>query len=616
MRRRGRPAKIRVGAEGDAGWSEREDEGEAGRPALELAGGSPVLMRVGSNLGDERAELGLTTRQVATRAKVTVQHIRQIEKGDRLPQLLLAMRLAGAYERPVDALLDGVFWNPGEHLPQPPRGRPTLASAEAQPRPGSERLRGYFSILPLHEPVFERAATRVIVGDRRSMARRIGQNIREVRERRGVPQAGLGFEQAQVSRIERGLQEPFFDTLVEIARRLEVPPGLFMDGMDWGIRPLTGPGLQGHRGRLYEYHSKDGEVARLWRAGATTSGIAEELGLSGKAVGSIVGRLRREGRNLPLRGPGGRGREDVDQDDEVTAADFASEFLRRRDERSADVETVPADEVLRLVSAKVKEERTRRDYLQTQLAERVGLYATQISAQETRGSDSSLGLYMRLAGSLGVTLTTLTAGIRWDHALQSFVVGHVPVAESAAARMAANARRIRRASGLSIATVGRRAGMSDGYFGAFELGYRTARPATILMLAGVLGVEVEALLEGVCDWYVRPLSPAARQTAAERAAARAADQAVVLRMWDEGATLPDIGEAVDMQPKAVAAMIDRLRGLGVAVPYRRRPRSASELALRMRRRRSGSAAAARGPAITAGDAAAPYQGSSLVGAAA
>ena len=614
MKNRGRPAKVRVGAEDDAAWSEREEDGEAGKPALELAGGSPVLMRVGSNLGDERAELGLSTKQAAARARVTFGHVRLIENGTRLPQLLLALRLAGAYERPVDALLDGVFWNPGEHLPVPQSGRPTLASAEARPRATPERLHGYFSILPMHAPLFERSAARVIVGDRRSTARRIGQNIREVRERRGLPQTGLGFEQAQVSRIERGLQEPFFDTLVEIARRLEVPPGLLMDGMDWGIRPLTGSAFQGHRGRLYEYHSKDGEVARLWRAGATTTRIAEELGLSGKAVGSIVERLRREGRNLPLRGPGGRDREDVDPDGDATAADFASEFLLRRGERSAEVEAITADEVLRLVSAKVKEERTRRDLFQTQLAERAGLYATQISALETRCRDSSLGFYMRVAASLGVTLTTLTAGVRWDHARQSFVAEHVPAAQTAAARIAANARRIRRESGLSISTIGRRAGMSDGYFGAFELGYRTARPSTILLLAGVLGVELETLLDGVCDWYVRPLPPEARQTVAERAAARAEDQATIVRMWNEGATLPCIGEAVDMQPKAVAAMIDRLRGLGVAVPYRRRPRSASELALRMRRRRSGSAVAGRGPAGTFGDAAA--QGSSLVGAAA
>lgn len=602
-----RPAKVRVGAEDEASWLEREDDGEAGKPALELAGGSAVLLRVGSNLGDRRAELGLSTKKAAARADVTVPHWRQIENGARLPQLLLALRLAGACERPVGALLDGVFWNPGEHLPVPQGGRPTLASAEARPRAKPERLHGYFSILPMHAPLFERSATRVIVRDRRSMARRIGQNIKEVRERRGLPQSGLGFEQAQVSRIERGLQEPFFDTLVEIARRLEVPPGLLMDGMDPGIRPLNGSAFQGHRGRLYEYHSKDGEVARLWRAGATTTKIAEELDLSGKAVGSIVERLRREGRNLPLRGPGGRSRGDLDPDEGATAADFASEFLLRRGERSAEVEAITAEEALRIVSAKVREERIHRDLLQTQLAERVGLYTTQISALERRERNSSLGLYMRLAASLGVTVATLTAGIRWDHARRSFVVGRVPVAQTGAERIAANARRIRRESGLSISTIGRRAGMSDGYFGAFELGYRTARPSTILTLAGVLGVELETLLDGVCDWYLRPLPPSAHQTVAERAAARAEDQATIVRMWNEGATLPHIGEAVDMQPAAVAAMIDRLRGLGVAVPYRRRPRSASELALRMRRRRSGSAVA------VAGDAA-PRQGARLVGA--
>jgi transcriptional regulator with XRE-family HTH domain len=588
-----------VGAEGDGGWSDREAEGEAGRPALELAGGSPVLMRVGSNLADERAELGLTTKQAAARAGVTVSHIRQIENGGLLPQLLLALRLAGAYERPVDALLDGIFWNPGEHRPVPRAGRPTLASAEARPWATApwataERLHGYFSILPLHAPVFERSATRVIVGDRRSAARTIGRNIREIRERRGLPQTGLGFEQAQVSRIERGLQEPFFDTLVEFARRLEVPPGLLMDGMDWGIRPLTGSAFQGHRGRLYEYHSKDGEVARLWRAGKTTTKIAEELGLSGKAVGSIVGRLRREGRNLPIRGPGGRGREEIDPGRNPTAADFASEFLLRRGERPSHIEEITADEVLRLVSARVKEERTRRDLLQTQLADRVEVYGTQISALENRGRDSSLGLYMRVAGSLGVTLTTLTAGIRWDHLRQSFVVEHVPAAETAAARMAANARRIRRAAGLSISTIGRRAGMSDGYFTAFELGYRTARPNTILMLANVLGVEVESLLEGVCDWYVRPLPPAAHQSADERAAARADAQQVVLRMWGEGATLARIAESVDMQPAAVGVVIDRLRALGIRVPYRRGPRDAAELSRRLRRWRSVSGATGMG----------------------
>lgn len=74
-------------------------------------------------------------------------------------------------------------------------------------------------------------------------AQKIGQRIREVRQRFGISLEDLG-ELAEVSwtsigKIERGAQSPNAETLVRLATALGVDPGSFLSGVtadDYGQR--------------------------------------------------------------------------------------------------------------------------------------------------------------------------------------------------------------------------------------------------------------------------------------------------------------------------------------------------------------------------------------------
>lgn len=61
-----------------------------------------------------------------------------------------------------------------------------------------------------------------------AVSKKIGQNIRRIRGRKGITQEQLaldaGLNRAYVGYIERGERNPSTDTLVKIARALKVSP--------------------------------------------------------------------------------------------------------------------------------------------------------------------------------------------------------------------------------------------------------------------------------------------------------------------------------------------------------------------------------------------------------
>jgi hypothetical protein len=134
--------------------------------------------------------------------------------------------------------------------------------------------------------------------------------------------------------------------------------------------------------------------------------------------------------------------------------------------------------------------------------------------------------------------------------------------------------------------VARRVCRRDRFFNAVELGTKLPKPMSLLMLARALEAEPGDLLAGVCDWYVRPLPPAAIPPD-EEAAEQMARQERLLRLWDRGDDLRSIGEAVDLKPTTVFGVVDRLRDVGVDVPYRVAPTGPAQLSARLRRRRGG-----------------------------
>jgi transcriptional regulator with XRE-family HTH domain len=63
--------------------------------------------------------------------------------------------------------------------------------------------------------------------------RRVGLNVRRIREERGLSQEGLAFEcdlhRTYVSGIERGIRNPTVTSLQRIAKALRVAPAALLD---------------------------------------------------------------------------------------------------------------------------------------------------------------------------------------------------------------------------------------------------------------------------------------------------------------------------------------------------------------------------------------------------
>ena len=357
----------------------------------------------------------------------------------------------------------------------------------------------------------------------------------------------------------------------------------------WGGPPATG------RVRRRDARSLDAAVARGRREGRGNAEIARSLGVESEVVRRVVARLRAEGRNLD----GGA--------DNWTRADVEDELALRL--REDDEEAVEEDAVSLAIGGNIRKHRERLGLGQEALARAAGSPdATYLSRIEKHGRKISLTYLIRIAAALRLPCSTLTGGVRWDHVAGTFLISRHPPGPrpTDAELIGQNARRIRRSAGLSERIVARRVGRRGRFFNALELGEKLPKPISLLMIARALEVEVEDLLVDVRDWYVRPLPPAAIPPG-EEAAEQAARQERLLRLWDRGDDLRSIGEAVDLKPATVFGVLDRLRDVGVDVPYRVAPTGPEQLSARLRRRRGsrwpvvreeGSRCSSAGPPTT------------------
>jgi transcriptional regulator with XRE-family HTH domain len=76
-----------------------------------------VARRFGANFARTRKRAGLSQEEVAVRASLHRTEVGLVERGERMPRIDTALRLAGALEVPLDDLLDGITWTPGETRP-------------------------------------------------------------------------------------------------------------------------------------------------------------------------------------------------------------------------------------------------------------------------------------------------------------------------------------------------------------------------------------------------------------------------------------------------------------------------------------------------------------------
>lgn len=78
---------------------------------------NPLAARFGQNLFAARKRSGYSQEQVAVRASLHRTEIGLLERGERVPHIDTAIKLAGAVNVPVADLLAGIEWSPGNVRP-------------------------------------------------------------------------------------------------------------------------------------------------------------------------------------------------------------------------------------------------------------------------------------------------------------------------------------------------------------------------------------------------------------------------------------------------------------------------------------------------------------------
>lgn len=72
-----------------------------------------IAERFGENLKRVRADVGLSQEEVGIRAGLHRTEIGLLERGERIPRIDTAIKLASAVGASIDHLLTGIEWRPG-----------------------------------------------------------------------------------------------------------------------------------------------------------------------------------------------------------------------------------------------------------------------------------------------------------------------------------------------------------------------------------------------------------------------------------------------------------------------------------------------------------------------
>lgn len=76
-----------------------------------------IAERFGKNLNRARKRAGISQEEAAVRASLHRTEIGLLERGERLPRIDTAIKLAGAVGVDPADLLEGISWKPGEMRP-------------------------------------------------------------------------------------------------------------------------------------------------------------------------------------------------------------------------------------------------------------------------------------------------------------------------------------------------------------------------------------------------------------------------------------------------------------------------------------------------------------------
>jgi transcriptional regulator with XRE-family HTH domain len=544
----------------------------------ETGPGSRVLEQIAINLRSLRARAGLSREELARRAAVGVDAVGRIESVSTEPRVTTALRLSHTVGASLDQLAERIYWNPGEVAPR--RG---------ERRPPSERLAGFFSVVPANVPVFEPPLAEVAVGDRREAAVIVGRNIRAARERRHLTQAelarGAGLSKAGLSLIERGAHETTINTLLSLARCLEVTPDHLLSGISWKPATACASRTRG-RAKGHAGGSLDGAVTELWNEGRTAREIAGHLGASPGTISAIVHRLRERGEPLAYRSAPTRS---VHRSARLRRARCSLAAPRKEPPSADPVQDLPSEisdrQIAACVGTNVRDRRRGLALTQLQLAEAAEVDRSYVNQIERGRHVLSLSLLVRLAASLNVRCECVAAGVVWESSSGSFRRSPMPLGPGAPReRLGGNVAEARRRLGISQQHLADRASINRSEMGALERGTQNVRVFSLIRVAGALGIEARELFARVGDWHVRPL-PAPEYPVGERPPTRSEREAELEMLWRDGRLEREIAETLGWTPATVAAAVRELRDAGRDLPYRRPARGALEVGARKRRRR-------------------------------
>lgn len=539
----------------------------------ETGPGSPFADRLSINLRQLRLRSGLSPAELAEAAGLHESTISGLEgDGGHDLRLATAMRLAGPLRVSIDQLVERIYWNPG----QVTRG---------SKRPPSGRLTGFFLVVPGNVPVFELAPPQEPVTTRQEAAAILGANVLAARERRHLTQRALGsssgVSKAGLSLIERGVRETSVETLCGLARSLEVPPDVLLQGIVWKPEPAK---RQESRARC-RGRSRDEAISRLWNENKTAREIARALGTSPGTVSATVHRLRERGEHLSYRRQPTRA---VHKRARVRRVACQSSPPAEPADDAASVEPAGVDrasneEVARRIGENVAKWRAEAGLSLRELEQAAETHFSHLARIEKgRAAVPQLALILKLAGSLNVRCGLITAGVVWNAASGAFQVLKLPAEpQTALSRMGENARRARYQLDLSQQALSDITSMSRGDLVDFERGSRNFRIFTVIRLASALGVAFSELFAGVASWHMRPLAPP--EFLPGEAPTKAERDQMLIRLWREGRSEQEIAEALDLNRSSVGPYVRDLRDAGEDLPYRREPRSPVETAARRRR---------------------------------
>ena len=554
----------------------------------ETGPGSPLVERLATNLRRLRQGAGIERPELARRARLKVEELSRFEDGAHELSTTRALRLAHSMGVSIDDLVERVYWNPGERVRQP-----------GDRRPFSERLAGFFLVLPANAPAFDPPPSHDPVGSRLEAAAIFGQNVRAARERRHLTQANLahaaGLSKAGLSLIERGVRETTIDTLLSLARALEVTPAFLLGGVAWKARqsPCANAGRQG-RAQRHDAHSLDGPIKRLWGEGKTAGEIADAVGASPGAVSAIVHRLREHGDRLAHRSPptraiheGARRRRGKQIADSPSEGDPVATD-REQPVTDTDGTEISEREAAARMGANAAFHRQAAGLTLRELGEATEVDRTYLHRIENgRVGVPRVSLFVRLAASLNVSCVRVAAGIVWDPSVGKFKLEAESEKVWGAKRLGQNARCARRKANISQQALGERAAMCRGDLVDFERGSRNFRIFAAVKLAGALGVDLADLFSGVEGWYVRPL-PASEYGPEDHPPSKAERDALLVRLWREERSERDIADVLDLKLGAVGPYVRELRDAGQQLPYRRPPRRVIEAMARCQRAQTPS----------------------------